>query len=186
MGRPRELKVNSSAFAKGLLFAAALVVVTGCQSPRYKEFTNVKQGMEKDLVLKAAGNPTIARRWNGKDRWIYSYIQTPDGPQTREVHFQDGRAVYVGTKVVPDVSAEDQDRLNDESNAEEQKLLEADYQKWAETVGAVTVGGSRGGTRPTGGKNSDGSYGTDELDANFREKTYGIPLRKSTGFESVN
>jgi outer membrane protein assembly factor BamE (lipoprotein component of BamABCDE complex) len=180
--------VTSSALAKRILLSSAVVfgssLLLSCQSPRYKEFSEVKQGMEKDLVLKAAGNPTVARRWNGKDRWIYYYVQTPDGPQTREVHFQDGRAVYVGTKVVPDVSAEDQDRLNDESNAEEQKLLEADYQKWAETVGAVTVGGSRGGAQPA--KDGERGYRSEELDSNFREKTYGIPARKSTGFEAVN
>ncbi|MEK7356567.1 MAG: hypothetical protein AAB250_08965, partial [Bdellovibrionota bacterium] len=133
-----------SVFTKTCVFAVALVSLSSCQTPRYKEFAGVKQGMEKDLVLEAAGHPTIARRWNGKDRWIYQYLQTPDGPQTREVHFQDGRAVYVGTKVVSDVSAEDQDRLNDEANEAEQKRMEADYRKWAETVGDVTAGGTHG------------------------------------------
>lgn len=161
-----------SSLAKGLAFASALLTLSSCQTPRYKEFSSVKQGMEKDLVLEAAGNPTIARRWNGKDRWIYHYLKTPDGPQTREVHFQDGRAVYVGTKVVPDVSAEDQDRLNDESNEQEQKRMEAEYKKWAETVGAVTAG--------------DGDKSNPEIDADFRERTYGVPLRKSSGFETLN
>ena len=109
---------------KSWILISALVSLAACQTPRYKEFSNVKPGMEKDLVLDVAGNPSVARRWNGKDRWIYYYVQTPDGPQTREVHFQDGKAVYVGTKVVPDVSAEEQDHLNDESNEAEQKNLE--------------------------------------------------------------
>ncbi|MES2964582.1 MAG: hypothetical protein V4760_11880 [Bdellovibrionota bacterium] len=172
------------------MLASALLSLSACQTPRHKEFAKVKQGMEKDLVLDAAGNPTVARRWHGKDRWIYRYVQTPDGPQTREVHFQDGVAVYVGTKVVPDVSAEDQDRLNDESNAQSDQRMLADYQKWKDTVGAVTAGSAYdpSSSESSGANGTSGATRAIEIfDANFRESTYGIPnpAKKSTGFEAV-
>jgi hypothetical protein len=119
-----------------IALAAATVVLAGCQTPRYKEFSRVKEGMQKDLVIEEAGGPNVSRRWHGKDRWIYNY-DTPDGPQTREVHFEEGRAVYVGDKVVPAVSAEEQDRINEQSNAEEEKRMTAEHIRWAEEHGVA-------------------------------------------------
>jgi outer membrane protein assembly factor BamE (lipoprotein component of BamABCDE complex) len=116
---------------------ACLVILSGCQTPRYKEFGGVKPGMEKDLVIEQAGGPNVSRRWHGKDRWIYNYVQTPNGPQTREVHFEDGKAIYVGDKVIPAVSGEEQDRINDQSNAEVEKQMTAEHKVWAEEHGVA-------------------------------------------------
>jgi outer membrane protein assembly factor BamE (lipoprotein component of BamABCDE complex) len=117
-----------------LLFA--LAILQGCQTKRYKEFSRLKEGMEKDEVIEEAGGPNVSRRWHGKDRWIYTY-RTPEGRQTREVHFEDGRAVYVGDKVVPLVSPEDQDRINDQSNVAEENRLTAEHIRWAEEHGVA-------------------------------------------------
>ena len=116
-----------------LLLAGALV---GCQTPRYKEFTHVKEGMEKDQVIEEAGGPNVSRRWHGKDRWIYNY-HTPSGRQTREVHFEDGRAIYVGDKVVPAIAADEQDRMNEQSNVAEDKRVSAEHIQWAEEHGVA-------------------------------------------------
>lgn len=119
-----------------LLAIAMLLVLSACQTARYKEFGGVKEGMEKDLVIEQAGGPDVSRRWHGKDRWIYNYY-TPDGQQTREVHFQEGKAVYVGKKVVPAVSAEEQDLINEQSNADEDKRMTAEHARWAEEHGVA-------------------------------------------------
>lgn len=118
-----------------LIFATA--ILNGCQTPRYKEFGGVKPGMEKDLVLDQAGGPNVSRRSHGKDRWIYNYTTTPEGPQNREVQFEDGRAVYVGTKVAPAVSADQQDRINEKLNVEDEKRANAEHIAWAEEHGVA-------------------------------------------------
>jgi len=119
-----------------IFLSLALATLSGCVTPRYKEFARVKEGMEKDQVIDEAGGPNVSRRWHGKDRWIYNYY-TPDGRQTREIHFEEGKAIYVGNKVVPAVSAEEQDRINDQSNAEEDKRVTAEHIQWAEEHGVA-------------------------------------------------
>ena len=119
---------------RGILILLLAMMTLGCQTKRYKEFSRLKEGMQKDEVIEQAGGPNVSRRWKGKDRWIYDY-QTPDGKQTREVHFEEGRAIYVGTKVVPLVSAEEQDRINEQSNVAEEKRMTAEHVRWAEERG---------------------------------------------------
>jgi outer membrane protein assembly factor BamE (lipoprotein component of BamABCDE complex) len=112
-------------FAQLRHFASAVVVfaaLTGCQTPREKEFDAVKVGMAKDQVLNAAGNPTVSRRWKGMDRWIYFY---PSADTSKEVHFLEGKVVYAGGAYQPPVSASEQDRLNDEANIAEAKRVKA-------------------------------------------------------------
>jgi outer membrane protein assembly factor BamE (lipoprotein component of BamABCDE complex) len=121
---------------RGLFLLLLAMTLIGCQTPRYKEFSRLKEGMEKDQVIEQAGGPNVSRRWKGKDRWIYDY-KTPDGRQTREVHFEEGRAVYVGSKVVPLVSAEEQDRINEQSNVAEEKRVNEDHLRWAEEHGVA-------------------------------------------------
>lgn len=120
-----------------LVTSALVLLLVGCQSPRHESFKDVKPGMEKDVVLESAGGPYTSRRWNGKDRWIYEYRNTPNGPVTKEVHFKDGKVVYSGDKVVPAVSAAEQDRLNDESNRKEAERLAAEERKWETKRGAA-------------------------------------------------
>ncbi len=56
--------------------------------------------MPKWEVLEAAGNPTRTQRWQGRDRWIYVMWDAPgEKRRIREVHFEDGLAVYVGPMV---------------------------------------------------------------------------------------
>lgn len=146
-----------------LLMASAF---SGCQTPRYKEFENAKVGMEKDQVLSATGGPYTSRRWKGKDRWIYEFKGTPEGSQTREVHFENGKAVYVGMKVVPAVSGEEQDRMNEESNAAEEQKLAAERKAWEAHHGVYHS--------QFAGKAGQGAPPLDRFDRQFNESTYGI------------
>ena len=147
-----------------LPLAMAIFVVAGlcaCQSTPINDFAKVKEGMEKDVVLETAGSPTITRRWHGKDRWIYEFkTRNAQDTQIREVHFAEGKAVYVGTRVVADVPAEEQDRLNEEANAAETQRVDKDYDTWASSVGLI--------------KPSPGPVILDEYDKKLRESIYGV------------
>ncbi|GEM_PF-2413291 len=78
----------------------SLSTLAGCVTPRFREFDRVQEGMPKWEVLEAAGNPTRTQRWQGRDRWIYVIWDAPgEKRRIREVHFEDGLAVYVGPQV---------------------------------------------------------------------------------------
>lgn len=164
-----NLKFGKSKFlslALSFCVLAAAAALTGCQTARYKEFKNVKPGMEKDEVLSATGGPYTSKRWKGKDRWIYEFKGTPEGAQTREVHFENGKAVYVGSKVVPAVSGEEQDRINDESNAIEDKKLTDERRTWEAHHGVYHS--------QFAGKAGQGVQPQDRYDRQFNEATFGI------------
>lgn len=108
-----------------------------------KHFKKVEHGMLKTEVLKYVGSPRVSRRWKGKDRWIYK-IQRKEGrvvlEDTKEIHFEGGKVVYIGEPIAPKVSAEEQDELNLqaakadlkawENRQEAAKKSREDYQKW--------------------------------------------------------
>jgi outer membrane protein assembly factor BamE (lipoprotein component of BamABCDE complex) len=152
------------------LLVATSSLLVGCVTPRYKEFKKLKPGMEKDQVIEAAGGPNVSRRWHGKDRWIYDYKETPEGNQTREVHFENGKAVYVGTKVVPAVSAEEQDRINEESNAQEAARTAVEDREWEASRGVAR-------TQYRTGQKAEAatpSRQSDRYDKKFNEAFYGV------------
>ncbi len=94
-------------------FALAVLILSGCQTPRYKEFENVKTGMTKAEVIETVGGPSAKLRRQGIDRWTYVFENHPDGQQVREIHFVDGKSTYVGTQVKGPISPETQDRINE-------------------------------------------------------------------------
>jgi outer membrane protein assembly factor BamE (lipoprotein component of BamABCDE complex) len=98
-----------------LIFATLLA----CTSAPLKKFETIRAGMSKSAVVEAAGGPTKTRRWQGKDRWTYEFHDREDAVETREVIFEHGRVTYVGTKLKPSVSAEEQDKLNEATLNEE-------------------------------------------------------------------
>lgn len=81
------------------------------------DFQKLKPGMEKSQVLDIVGPPQRTQRWRGLDRWTYIFYEN-EGREEREVHFDEGRASYIGAKYVPPVSAEQQDVINEASNRE--------------------------------------------------------------------
>lgn len=110
-------------------FTLLLFVLTlsSCQTPRFREFENVKVGMSKEQVLEAAGGPSARDRRAGMDRWTYNIYDHPEGKTVREVHFLNGVATYVGPKPVPIISAEQQDHLNEIKNREAEERERVDY-----------------------------------------------------------
>ncbi len=105
--------------AQGLLLLCLTIfgaLFMGCATTRHQEFTKVKQGMDKQAVLEFAGNPDRTMRWQGKDRWIYDFRIDDFSTDSQEVHFQEGRVVYIGKAVQPVVPADKQDELNESSN----------------------------------------------------------------------
>ncbi|MCM2282574.1 MAG: hypothetical protein NDI61_12090 [Bdellovibrionaceae bacterium] len=145
--------MRSSAAA---LAPLACLFFVGCQTPKHVEFTRIKEGMVKGDVVEAAGNPSRTQRWQGKDRWIYELY--PDGVHAdiREVHFTEGRVTYIGTPTVPEVSAEEQDRLNAESNIAEEKRLETEKAAAAAAkANAADVLSGQSRPQPTGPGGAD-------------------------------
>lgn len=82
-----------------------------------KEFERVEKGMEKAQVIDIVGSPNRTQRWRGMDRWTYIFYDS-QLQAVREVHFDQGKAAYVGAQYVPQVSAEQQDLLNENANRE--------------------------------------------------------------------
>lgn len=122
----------------GVIMSAAFVssalagLLSGCQTPRYLEFEQIKIGMTKDQVLSAAGGPNVSERWHGMDRWIYRLADRPEGPLTRELHFVNGVAIYVGPPQAPLVSADETDMKNAIRN------YQIDTGKSVESIDAIT------------------------------------------------
>lgn len=163
---------------------ATLIMLAGCQTPRHAEFAYLKQGMEKHDVLAVVGGPDASQRWQGKDRWIYNFNDHPEGAQTKEVHFENGKAVYVGGKVVPEVSAVEQDRLNAAAETEAQKREREQNLYRTEFVGVA--GATETGSSEAPHVNQylgKASLNEPEVEANarFNESMYGVP--KSPEFE---
>jgi outer membrane protein assembly factor BamE (lipoprotein component of BamABCDE complex) len=98
------------------LFIAA--VISGCQTPRHREFERVHEGMDKGQVLDAVGNPTRTLRQAEIDRWIYVFYPSEQTTETKEIHFRKGVVIYKGAPFspVPSIPAEEQDARNEESN----------------------------------------------------------------------
>ncbi len=89
----------------------------GCQSSPSRDFDKVSPGMTKSDVLGIMGSPSWTLRWKGLDRWNYTFYHE-DNLVQKELHFDSGKVAYKGDPILPLVSAEDQDRQNDEANKE--------------------------------------------------------------------
>ena len=88
------------ALARSFKLVALALMLPSCVTPRFREFDRVQEGMPKWEVLDAAGSPSRTQRWQGRDRWIYVMWDAPgEKRRIREVHFEDGLAVYVGPQV---------------------------------------------------------------------------------------
>jgi outer membrane protein assembly factor BamE (lipoprotein component of BamABCDE complex) len=105
---------------------ALFFAVLACQTSRAKEVQGIHVGMAKDQVLEAAGNPTRTDRKSGQDRWMYVIPEETQDAVT-EVRFTEGRVTYVGAPLLPKISAEEQDKLNEDSTAQiaRRRALEA-------------------------------------------------------------
>lgn len=95
------------------------LLTTACQTSMLKQFSEVKQGMEKDDVLDLMGSPVRTERFHGKDRWTYVFYDKRIRFE-KEVHFYEGSAVYVGDTWQPEApkSASAVDSVNESKNKE--------------------------------------------------------------------
>lgn len=103
-----------------VLFILALAL-TGCQTNQLKAFEKLKVGMDKGEVLGIMGSPQATQRWQGMDRWTYSFWQD-DQFYKKEVHFSESFSKYVGEVYKPEVSAAQQDQVNEAANVEVEAL----------------------------------------------------------------
>jgi outer membrane protein assembly factor BamE (lipoprotein component of BamABCDE complex) len=112
-------------FLSRLIYLAAFFVFSvGCQTNELKQYEKLKVGMDKADVLGIMGSPKRTERRRGVDRWNYSFYQE-NQLYDKEVQFQNGSATYVGELTKPEISADDQDKMNADSN----KAVEA---QWAQ------------------------------------------------------
>lgn len=97
------------------------------------DIAKVQQNMEKTEVLRLVGPPRFQRRWQGKDRWTYLiYHKREKGlveGQKKEIHFLDGKVVYIGEPVAEQVTAAQQDELNMQMAQQEVKDWQERAQK---------------------------------------------------------
>lgn len=98
-----------------LLILLTISTLSACQSKPIRQFEELKPGMEKNQVLETMGTPWTVTRLHGKDRWFYIFYD--DGVRLeKEVHFLDGKAVYIGDtwKPAEDKTAEITDKKNEQ------------------------------------------------------------------------
>lgn len=107
-----------------LLFLLPFAALTGCQTHAVDAFAEVKKGQEKREVLEIMGSPDATWRYHGVDRWTYIMYGDDNIRADKEIHFLDGKVIYVGKPMEAIVSAGEQDALNDQTNAEAQKQME--------------------------------------------------------------
>lgn len=138
-----------------------LGLFSACQTTSHKNFEQVRVGMDKPTILDLVGGPQRSGRIMGRDRWIYHFRSATEGDQIREIHFESGRAVYVGGRVAPNTPAEDQDRINEKVVREEAARDDEDRAAWEKEVGLLKL--------PERGK----SQKKDDLDLRLRDSMYG-------------
>lgn len=106
------------------IILSALFICGACTISQKNRFEDVKVGMEKTDVLLLLDSPQISRRWHGMDRWTYIFWED-NVRYEKEVHFQDGKAAYVGETYKPELSAEERDKKNEQENLEVEKLAQS-------------------------------------------------------------
>ena len=107
--------------------------ILSCQSSPVKTFDEeVKVGMDKNKILHIMGTPTTSGRFHGKDRWIY-VLYDDDVRFRKEVHFEDGHAVYVGNDYQP--PKENSASVVDENNMVQEKILQEEEKQRVVDVG---------------------------------------------------
>ncbi len=121
-----------------LLFAFTLLIMSlGCSTvPEQRQFSKIANGMPKYEVLDRLGEPTRVRRSQGRDRWTYIY-QHKGIQVEREIHFVEGKVVYVGNPPAAKVSAEQADEENrrtTEDNEQSRVLKKAEKRNLYENL----------------------------------------------------
>ncbi len=149
------------------LFFLSFIVLGGCQTPDMDLWNQVQPGMDKGEVLEIMGSPRTTERKKMQDRWIY-WLYDKDNLNVRQVHFDQGKAVYVGAE--PSVPEEQSAAYIDKKNAEletalieeenqRRRLLKEDYEAWLNSGGREELAAKRASppTNPTANTVDKGS-----------------------------
>lgn len=149
-------------------FVAVAMIAAGCQTYGPDNVNSVHLGMDKSLVVETLGSPTYVRRIKMRDKWIYEYMDKSGNVTVREVHFESGRAVYIGPPVPPAVSAEEQDRINAQQLNEDDKADRAEKEARDRRLGIERAHAKGESIEQNDAKNED------VLDRKLRESYYGV------------
>lgn len=98
-----------------------LLSQVGCQTNELKQYEKLKVGMDKGEVLEIMGSPRRCERRQSQDRWTYVFYQNQMEHQ-KEIQFFEGRANYIGSLRMPEISAHQRDQSNEASNLEIEAL----------------------------------------------------------------
>lgn len=103
----------------------SILLALGCQTPFHKDLETIQIGTHKDDLVEFLGSPQRSYKINGVHRWVYVYYKNNNKTET-EIHFQNQKVSYIGPKPRPIRSAEEDDRLNEESNRLAQYSIDLD------------------------------------------------------------
>lgn len=106
-----------------LIFSALTGLLSACATNMLNQFERIHVGMEKEDVLSLLDSPQRTQRWKSQDRWTYIFYSDRTRYE-KEVHFENGKAVYVGNHPSPPISAESKDLKIEQENAELEKVLQ--------------------------------------------------------------
>lgn len=85
-----------------LLLVFLLSQLTACSSLLYKEFDDVKVGMDKGDVTEMIGSPLEVRQRKQPHIWIYRFYDEDKKEIFKEIRFEQGKVVYAGERVSKD------------------------------------------------------------------------------------
>lgn len=99
------------------ILVLSFLFLSACQTNQLKQYSEIREGMDKDDVLELMGPPQHKLRWKGMDRWTYRFYGN-NTLHIKDVHFNQGTVVYVGDPPQPSPSAAEQDAMNEKENQE--------------------------------------------------------------------
>lgn len=72
-----------------------ILPIAACSTNPYKNFKDVKIGMDKTDVLDEVGSPRESYRHYGRDVWVYTFYLDKK-MLIKQIEFESGRVVYAG------------------------------------------------------------------------------------------
>lgn len=81
-----------------LLILLLGMFLVSCASALYKEFEQLKVGMDKSQVVEVVGSPSRTDYRMNKHIWTYRFFDNGQ-PFTKELHFDKDKLVYIGDPI---------------------------------------------------------------------------------------
>ena len=150
--------------------ALALLLAAACATNPANNFDGIHQGMTKAQVIAQIGGPDKSVRRGGADHWTYVLRNESGADEIREIEFQSGRATYVGDFRRPQISADEQDKLNGAATDADHARDEEDRKARNKMLGVSE--------RKSPAEQLKSS---DDLDLKLRDSMYGTESYKESG-----